>query len=91
MRHQSTIPGLGHALASCVVAFSWPSCCALQYVDFILPFVDPISNSSQYGRENKRRDALMIELGGEEGVKARYSEQELLDMGDLSPFFRYAL
>jgi hypothetical protein len=30
-------------------------------------------------------------MGGAEGVKARYSEQELLDMGDQSPFFRYTL
>jgi hypothetical protein len=44
-----------------------------------------------YGRENKRRDRLVEELGGEVGVKARYSEQELLDMGDRNPFFRYAL
>jgi hypothetical protein len=44
-----------------------------------------------YGRENKRRDRLIEELGGDEGVRTRYSEQELLDMGDRSPFFRYAL
>jgi hypothetical protein len=44
-----------------------------------------------YGRENKRRDRLEAEMGGEEGVRSRYSEQELLDMGDRSPFFRYAL
>ncbi|KAH7109889.1 major facilitator superfamily domain-containing protein [Dendryphion nanum] len=44
-----------------------------------------------YGMENKRRDRLVEELGGEIGVKSRYSEQELLDMGDRSPFFRYAL
>ncbi|KAF9533276.1 putative MFS transporter [Crepidotus variabilis] len=44
-----------------------------------------------YARENKRRDRLVEELGGEQGVRARYSEQELLDMGDRSPFFRYTL
>jgi MFS family permease len=49
------------------------------------------ANSYQYARENKRREALEVEMGGAEGVKARYSEQELLDMGDQSPFFRYTL
>lgn len=44
-----------------------------------------------YGMENKRRERWVAELGGEEGVKSSYSEQELLDMGDRSPFFRYAL
>ncbi|KAH8647377.1 major facilitator superfamily domain-containing protein [Xylariales sp. PMI_506] len=43
-----------------------------------------------YARENKRRDALVAELGVQ-GIKEKYSEQELLDMGDRSPFFRYAL
>lgn len=44
-----------------------------------------------YARENKRRDVLEAEMGGEEGVRSRYSNQELLDMGDRSPFFRYVL
>lgn len=35
---------------------------------------------------NKSRD----ELSPEE-IHAKYSEQELLDMGDYSPFFRYTL
>lgn len=43
-----------------------------------------------YGRENKKKAQLLAELG-EEGIRARYSEQELLDMGDRSPFFKYAL
>lgn len=41
-------------------------------------------------RENKKRDELIAEIG-EEGVHTRYSEQELIDMGDRSPFFRYAI
>lgn len=43
-----------------------------------------------FARENKRRRDLLEQLG-EEGVRAQYSEQELLDLGDRSPFFRYTL
>lgn len=43
-----------------------------------------------YGRENARRDALLAEIG-DEGVHARYTDQELADLGDRSPFFRYAI
>ena len=43
-----------------------------------------------YAAENKKRDALLAELG-EEGVSAMYTEEELVDMGDKSPFFRYTL
>jgi hypothetical protein len=43
-----------------------------------------------YGNANKKKDRLIAELG-EEGIRAKYTEQELLDMGDRSPFFRYAL
>ncbi|KAF2093482.1 MFS general substrate transporter [Rhizodiscina lignyota] len=43
-----------------------------------------------YGRENKKRDALLAEIG-EEGVHSRFTDQELLDMGDKSPFFRYCI
>ncbi|KAM0721089.1 hypothetical protein Q7P37_003375 [Cladosporium fusiforme] len=41
-------------------------------------------------RENKARQK-MLDDEGEEAVRARYSEQELLDMGDKSPFFIYTL
>jgi len=44
-----------------------------------------------YARTNRQRDQLIAEMGGEDGVRARYSESELLDMGDKSPFFRYTL
>lgn len=57
--------------------------CAAIIMTFILRFA--------YGRENKQRERMVESMGGEEGVKAKYSEQELLDMGDRSPFFRYAL
>lgn len=41
-------------------------------------------------RENKAR-RKMLDEEGEQAVRARYSEQELLDMGDKSPFFIYTL
>lgn len=37
-------------------------------------------------RINKKRDSMSIE-----DIRAKYSEQELLDMGDYSPLFRYTL
>jgi MFS family permease len=43
-----------------------------------------------YNRENKKRDAFM-EGKTDEEVRAMYTTQELLDLGDLSPFFRYTL
>ena len=43
-----------------------------------------------YARENKKRREL-LDLEGEDAIRARYSEQELLDMGDKSPFFIYTL
>ncbi|EXJ68458.1 uncharacterized protein A1O5_08250 [Cladophialophora psammophila CBS 110553] len=43
-----------------------------------------------YQRENKLRDDLLAREG-EEAIKAKYTEQELLDMGDKSPFYRYTL
>jgi hypothetical protein len=39
-----------------------------------------------YARINRERDRMT-----EEEIKARYTEAELLDMGDLSPYFRYTL
>ncbi|KJF60734.1 uncharacterized protein CIMG_08681 [Coccidioides immitis RS] len=43
-----------------------------------------------YRRVNRQRD-LLLEQEGEEAIRARYTDQELLDMGDMSPFFRYTL
>ena len=40
--------------------------------------------------ENKKRIAL-LEAEGEANIQAKYTEQELLDMGDRSPFFLYSL
>ena len=37
-------------------------------------------------RINKQRDLMVLEE-----IHAKYSQQELLDMGDYSPFFRYTL
>ncbi|KAH8878964.1 MFS general substrate transporter [Thozetella sp. PMI_491] len=39
-----------------------------------------------YGRINKKRDAM-----DEDEIRRRYTEQELEQMGDRSPFFRYGL
>ncbi|KAH8162179.1 hypothetical protein CIB48_g6072 [Xylaria polymorpha] len=39
-----------------------------------------------WDRANKKRDAI-----SEDEVRARYSEQELLDMGDRSPLYRYVV
>jgi hypothetical protein len=43
-----------------------------------------------FQRENEKRDALLAELG-EDGLRAKYTDAELLEMGDKSPFFRYTL
>jgi len=43
-----------------------------------------------YARENKRKDAMIAEQG-EAAIKAKYSDDELMQMGDKSPFFRYTL
>ncbi|KAL1899916.1 hypothetical protein Sste5346_002782 [Sporothrix stenoceras] len=43
-----------------------------------------------YDRENKRRDAL-VESHTEEELRAQYTEQQLLDLGDQSVYFRYTL
>lgn len=43
-----------------------------------------------FRRVNEERDRVLAEEG-EDAIRAKYTEQELLDMGDLSPFFRYTL
>jgi len=43
-----------------------------------------------YAKENRKRDELIAEHG-EEAIRARYSEEELLLLGDKSPFYRYTL
>ncbi|OAX82139.1 hypothetical protein ACJ72_03509 [Emergomyces africanus] len=43
-----------------------------------------------YARLNRERDRQLAEMG-EEMLRTRYSEQELLDMGDKSPFYRYSV
>ena len=43
-----------------------------------------------YRQENRRRDEVVAQEGTE-AIKEKYTEQELLDMGDKSPFFRYTL
>jgi hypothetical protein len=43
-----------------------------------------------FQRENRKRDEL-LDREGEAGIRAKYTDQELVDMGDKSPFFRYTL
>lgn len=43
-----------------------------------------------FAHENKKKREL-LEREGEEAVRARYTDQELLDLGDKSPFFIYTL
>ncbi|KAH6704245.1 major facilitator superfamily domain-containing protein [Leptodontidium sp. MPI-SDFR-AT-0119] len=43
-----------------------------------------------YQRENKQRDELIV-AEGEDAIRARYSDQELMELGDKSPFFRYTV
>jgi hypothetical protein len=43
-----------------------------------------------YARENKKKDAMVAEMG-EEAIRAKYTEDELMQMGDKSPFYRYTL
>ena len=43
-----------------------------------------------YTRENAKKDQLFKDHSEAE-VRARYSEQELIDLGDKNPFFRYTL
>lgn len=43
-----------------------------------------------FQRENARKAKVLLEKTEEE-IKAQYTDQELLDMGDKSPFFKYTL
>lgn len=43
-----------------------------------------------YTRENAKKDALLRDHTEAE-IRARYSEKELIDLGDKNPFFRYTL
>lgn len=63
-------------------AASLAMCCAAILMTLVLRWA--------YARENKKKDAMLAELG-EEGIRAKYSEEELMHMGDKSPFFRYTL
>jgi hypothetical protein len=63
-------------------AASLAMCCAAILMTFVLRWA--------YAKENRKRDE-MIATEGEAAIRARYSEEELLLMGDKSPFFRYTL
>lgn len=57
-------------------------CCLAIIMTFVLRWA--------YSRENRKRDQLIAEQG-EAAIRAQYSEEELLLMGDKSPFYRYTL
>jgi hypothetical protein len=57
-------------------------CCCAIIMAFVLRKV--------YRRENAKRDAYMQGKTDAE-VRAQYTEQEMLDLGDRSPFFRYTV
>lgn len=63
-------------------AASLSMCCLAILMTFVLRWA--------YSNENKKRDLLIAEHG-EDAIRARYSEEELLLMGDKSPFYRYTL
>ncbi|KAF2098516.1 MFS general substrate transporter [Rhizodiscina lignyota] len=62
------------------------TCLASSVCAMITAFVLRIA----YARENRQRKALLDEMG-EEAIRARYTDQELLDLGDKAPFFIYTL
>jgi hypothetical protein len=43
-----------------------------------------------FAKENAKKDAYLAEKGAD-AIRAEYTDQQLLDLGDLSPFFRYTL
>ncbi|KAF1966574.1 MFS general substrate transporter [Bimuria novae-zelandiae CBS 107.79] len=57
-------------------------CCGAIVMTFVLRWA--------YARENRKREALFAEHGEGE-IRARYSDQEMLELGDKSPFFKYTL
>jgi len=57
-------------------------CCAAILMTLVLRWA--------YARENKKKDAMLAEHG-EEAYRAKYTQEELMNMGDKSPFFRYTL
>lgn len=63
-------------------AASLAMCCLAIIMTFVLRWA--------YARENKKKDQMILEQG-EEAIRAKYSEEELLMLGDKSPFFRYTL
>lgn len=61
-------------------------CLAICFLSIVAAVVLRIA----YRRENNRRDEY-VAREGEATIKARFTEQELLELGDLSPFYRYTL
>lgn len=63
-------------------AASLAMCCAAILMTLVLRWA--------YARENRKKDEMLAEHG-EEAYRAKYTQEELMNMGDKSPFFRYTL
>jgi MFS family permease len=63
-------------------AVSLAMCCGAIAMTFVLRWA--------YAKENRKRDEMFANHSEDE-VRARYSDQEMLDLGDRSPFWRYTL
>ncbi|KAF2008009.1 MFS general substrate transporter [Amniculicola lignicola CBS 123094] len=57
-------------------------CCSAIAMTFVLRWA--------YNRENMKRDALYAGLSETE-IRAKFTDQEMLDLGDRNPFWRYTL
>ena len=57
----------------------------------ILGLIATAVNVIAYSRINSQRDKILAEYGGEDGIRKKYTLQELRDLGDKSPTFRYTL
>lgn len=57
---------------------------------FVLTIIAANALRLAYQRENNGRDERIIRLG-QSAVEGEYNDQELSDMGDKSPLFRYSL
>lgn len=57
-------------------------CCCAIIMAFLLRL--------EFARQNRKKREL-LDREGEDAIRARYTDQELLDLGDKSPFFFYTL
>jgi hypothetical protein len=43
-----------------------------------------------FAKANRKKEAYLAEKGAD-AIRAEYTDQEMYDLGDLSPFFKYTL